>query len=354
MLKIGTKLYELRKKEGISQEEFAEVVAASRQAVSKWERDEAYPDIDKLILIAKYYNCSVDYLLNYETEEQDVNKFIKNVKDTILAGKYLVEIEEIERWILKYPNYYELIETCSEYLTKKAIETKDKAIFEKALDYTQKLIVLAKQSSKDEINIDELKKNVAEIYLFLDRPEDARNYIENNKLKKCANVLSRIEMANKNYQKSLDILSEEYLNNLSDILNTVAIEIWNLFFLKRYKEAYELIDWLIKFVDSIVTKDNALYRINTTHLILKGVIALLLDYDSKDIFDKAEEILQAKKQYDKTTKTFKNYYGKFERIYLYEEYDDALANSIFNEAKSKGKMEVERAEKLYEKYKEEN
>lgn len=45
----------------------------SRQSVSKWERDDAYPDTEKLIRISKIFDCSLDYLLKDELEQMDVN-----------------------------------------------------------------------------------------------------------------------------------------------------------------------------------------------------------------------------------------------------------------------------------------
>ena len=51
---------------GISQEELAEKIGVSRQAVSKWERAEASPDTDNLILLAKLYSISLDELLSTE------------------------------------------------------------------------------------------------------------------------------------------------------------------------------------------------------------------------------------------------------------------------------------------------
>ena len=46
---LGEKIYSLRKNRKISQEEFAEILNTSRQNISKWERNESKPDIDKLI-----------------------------------------------------------------------------------------------------------------------------------------------------------------------------------------------------------------------------------------------------------------------------------------------------------------
>ena len=61
---IANRLYELRKKSSFSQEELAEKIGVSRQAVSKWERAEASPDTDNLILLSKLYGVSMDELLS--------------------------------------------------------------------------------------------------------------------------------------------------------------------------------------------------------------------------------------------------------------------------------------------------
>ena len=62
-IETANRLYELRKKNGLSQEELADKLGISRQAVSKWERAEASPDTDNLICLAKLYNVSLDDLL---------------------------------------------------------------------------------------------------------------------------------------------------------------------------------------------------------------------------------------------------------------------------------------------------
>lgn len=63
-IETANRLFELRKKNNFSQEQLAEKIGVSRQAVSKWERGEASPDIDNLILLSKLYNMSLDQLIN--------------------------------------------------------------------------------------------------------------------------------------------------------------------------------------------------------------------------------------------------------------------------------------------------
>ncbi|MGN0812823.1 MAG: helix-turn-helix domain-containing protein [Candidatus Coproplasma sp.] len=71
----GEKIYSLRKEARITQEEFAEKLEVSRQAVSKWESDLSYPETEKLIKIAQMFGVTCDYLLNdvprYESDLVD-------------------------------------------------------------------------------------------------------------------------------------------------------------------------------------------------------------------------------------------------------------------------------------------
>lgn len=73
MVQIGSRILEYRKKLNMSQEEFANKIGVSRQAVSKWELDKAYPDLDKLVDICEMFGLSLDELVNgVEQHEESV------------------------------------------------------------------------------------------------------------------------------------------------------------------------------------------------------------------------------------------------------------------------------------------
>lgn len=61
---FGQKLKEIRKRFGLSQEQLASTISVSRQAITKWERDDGLPDISNLQNISKIFNVTVDYLLD--------------------------------------------------------------------------------------------------------------------------------------------------------------------------------------------------------------------------------------------------------------------------------------------------
>ena len=75
---LHEKIYELRKKNGLSQEALAESLGVSRQSVSKWETGEATPEVSKLLSLSKLFGVTTDYLLNDEMEEENVSETAKN------------------------------------------------------------------------------------------------------------------------------------------------------------------------------------------------------------------------------------------------------------------------------------
>ena len=70
-LKIGNKIKSLRKKRQVTQEQLAEKIGVSFQAVSKWENNVALPDITLIPVLANYFGVSTDEILSYDSFEKD-------------------------------------------------------------------------------------------------------------------------------------------------------------------------------------------------------------------------------------------------------------------------------------------
>lgn len=81
---IADRIQSLRKAKGISQEEFANRIGVSRQAVSKWESGQSMPDLEKIVLLSDFFGVTTDYLLKGVGPAEDDGE-----KGRVIAGRIL-------------------------------------------------------------------------------------------------------------------------------------------------------------------------------------------------------------------------------------------------------------------------
>lgn len=84
-MRIGKRICDIRKLHGLTQEEFANMFSVTRQAVSNWENDKAYPDLHTLVEISNQFNITLDVLLKED------ERMIKSIDNERISGR------EIER-----------------------------------------------------------------------------------------------------------------------------------------------------------------------------------------------------------------------------------------------------------------
>lgn len=103
-MSFGKNLQTLRKKNQLSQEGLAEMLGVSRQAVSKWELGEGYPEVDKLLILSKTLNVSLDSLLGEEntptvsenTRLSDMIRIISPNEGVIISTSKVIRSQEFK------------------------------------------------------------------------------------------------------------------------------------------------------------------------------------------------------------------------------------------------------------------
>lgn len=112
-MKLQDKIVMLRKKNGWSQEEFAEKMYVSRQAISRWENGTALPDAQNVLQLSKLFNVTTDYLLNDDYESDGdiliVQKARQETDDLISKKKMLHLIAAISFTIAVFCSLIEMI-----------------------------------------------------------------------------------------------------------------------------------------------------------------------------------------------------------------------------------------------------
>ena len=87
---IEERIQELRKSKGLSQEQLAEVVGVSRQAISKWESGQSMPEIEKLMALSDLFGVSIDFILKGETAIAVDNQPRNRQRSTILGAQVVL------------------------------------------------------------------------------------------------------------------------------------------------------------------------------------------------------------------------------------------------------------------------
>lgn len=103
---MGTFLTDLRKEKGLTQQEVADSLNVSNKTISKWERDEGYPEITILPEIARFYEITTDELLNGERFVKEVEVCDSSSKDKFLETSKTASIVSVTISSLSFLIYF--------------------------------------------------------------------------------------------------------------------------------------------------------------------------------------------------------------------------------------------------------
>lgn len=111
MITLGNNIKRYRKDRKITQEQLAQVLGVSDQAVSRWENGMTYPDIELLPTIALYFGVTMDDLMGMEAfkDESEIEEILKKRQELKNRGEVLKSCELMRKAAKRYPKNYEIL-----------------------------------------------------------------------------------------------------------------------------------------------------------------------------------------------------------------------------------------------------
>ena len=273
---LGERIANLRKAKGVSQEELADVLYTSRQAISKWERGESDPDISRLKDLAIYFNVSIDYLLGYDVEATSVNEFINRLS----KKTFDINEDEIRMVVSRNKNNFNLLLYAIDYLCDYYVFNKKNELLELIIDYCQKAILLYQPNNPLNISTNDLNRIIAVNYSLVEKYDLARAHIKKNHLSGCDDLLAECEFELGNYQEANKITSDSFTKAVATIISSNLIQMRLFVKAKEYQEALELDIWSIDFIKSVQKNEAFFLDVIFVLTFLKGCCEkhLKLDY----------------------------------------------------------------------------
>ena len=259
-VKIGEKIKELRKKADVTQERFAEYLGVTAQAVSKWEVESGYPDIELLPPIANFFNITIDELMGFDISknQEKIDRILRQLTRYSLKGK---AAEFLRNAVQEFPNHYELLYYLAYYLKSEGSTDEEK------LKNVHESISICKRILEDCTNDETLRsRSLQNLACSYNQIGDKRKAIETAK-KLPSTFISResvlAEIIGENYESGLNISAKK---------NSIMIEDLELFAdEKNIQPIFESLEFLFNISGYInidfwsvrtIVKNNSAYFAN--------------------------------------------------------------------------------------------
>ncbi len=261
-MNIGKKIKELRKQKGITQEQLADSIGVSFQAVSKWENNIALPDITLAPILANYFGVSMDELFDFSLSktEAEIENIAEQVRDCIESdpdqGRKI-----IENGLKKYPENVVLLSGLLYVLDYSAEPDKTISVANKIIDKTTRsdlkydafrFLAYAYKAKGDFGSAKTAIEQIPEIYFnkltemaYLLSGDEKFNAAQKQKLVSCENLIQMMWKISECYAEKgeYDKAIEETKRTLQliDIINHSQFDVYIDYFNKKIKEFSECI-----------------------------------------------------------------------------------------------------------------
>ena len=307
---LGENIANIRRGKNISQEQLADALCTSRQAVSKWERGETYPDLDKLKDIATYFGVSIDYLLDFDLASVSVDNFIKRMEEELMNKKLSIGIEEIRVMVSKNNNNFNLLVRVIEYLAVYWVDNPSDSVAQMIVDYGKRAVSIFREDNSLGLDIDSLHKAVVFGYTRQKKYDLAKEYIKENKVTDSAVEMAECDYQLGNYDVALESLSNTFLESIATIVNGNMLQVQVLLKTNKINDAYELINWTASFINSVGKTEDLLFDITYALLCFKATCERHLGLEFETTLNYLKDNISRIDKKDGNSDEVKFYYNK--------------------------------------------
>lgn len=145
-MKLHQNIRVLRRERGMTQEQLAEAMDVSAAAVSKWENGQSVPDIAVLMLLADFFEVSLDALLGYEARSHRRKDMVERIRQLSIRRSDEV-VSAVREALMRYPNHFDAVWASAKAMGFRGMERHDEAAIREALTLLDRALALLPQNT---------------------------------------------------------------------------------------------------------------------------------------------------------------------------------------------------------------
>ncbi len=283
-MKIAENIKTLRKQHSFTQEQLSEALSVSVSAVYKWESGQSVPEVKMLMELADLFEVSVDTLLGYDRQNENVDNRIKRINQYMAERDFDEAVLEVEKTLKKYPNKFEVVHVAATVYSSIYMEKKDEKAMQRSIDLFYSAISLLYQNKESSITEATLLGAVGDLYIAAGQEEKGLELLKKTNICGVNNVKIGLTLAMSDRgEEAKEFLYYAYIFNTSDTLNLMRAMMY-LYGGQKNELYKEVGEWLINYLDSLVVhREEVTYIDKYKAMILAemSVIAATLGNDKE-------------------------------------------------------------------------
>ena len=228
-MKLAENIRKFRKERSLTQEQLSEVLGVTAGAVYKWEAGLSVPDLDLIVEMADFFDCSVDVLLGYAIKDNSLDATVKRLQE-YHRRKDPAGLAEAEKALKKYPHSFEVVKESATLYGSFGIENRNRDQCRRALELLDRALLLLPQNTDPEISEQTIYGRIAMLHLGLDESDKAIEiYKAHNAGRMYSHQLGHTLAMCERTEEAAPFLSEALAKIVSDLVSTI-IGYLNVFF----------------------------------------------------------------------------------------------------------------------------
>ena len=246
-----------RKQRKLTQEQLAEILGVTTGAVYKWESGLSVPELDLIVEMADFFDCSVDALLGFRMDDSRLPATIRRIR-SFVRNRDPQAVTEAEKALQKYPNSFELVYFCAMTFFAFGSTPLDANLLRRSLELMERSIDLLPQNKDPEIGESTIIGEMAEVYLLLGEKEKGIDLLKQHNTGGIFNESIGINLIINldRPEEAEHYLNSAMLKSTCSLTDTVCGMVYVFFAHKDYSSAEDILMWVIGLIKGL-KKDAA-------------------------------------------------------------------------------------------------
>lgn len=274
--KFSQNIKALRKEQHITQEQLAEAMCVTAGAVYKWEQELSTPDISLIMELASFFGVSVDALVGYEVNPSDKERILRSLKRIRLEKDYENCWDEVETWLRRYPNDFDIVYNSGVLYNLVGIEAVNHSYLARSITLMKHACSLIEQNKDPEISEISICREIAMVHLISGNIQEGLEFLKAHNPCGINNSIIGQTLSENLQQKENTHHKEEAFPYLSAALiqssinlYRVVIGFFNLFQAQKdYHSAIEILKWMISLLDGLKSEEGSSFLDKDKALLL--------------------------------------------------------------------------------------